>query len=133
MVLLICFAVTATAAPSWSAEKGIFFTYTTAQRLYTDLKYYREDSVVRKGLLSLAQADRRLLEQQVAAQDKKVVGLELDKTTYRQESDRFQALYVTADQARVKAENDAPSRLRWFAAGVLAALIAGIAGAIALK
>jgi hypothetical protein len=131
--LLICFAVTATAAPSWSAEKGIFFTYTTAQRLYTDLKYYREDSVVGKGLLSLAQADRRLLEQQVAAQDKKVVGLELDKTTYQQESDRFQALYVTADQARVKAENNAPSRLRWFAAGVLAALIAGIAGAMALK
>ena len=122
MVLLTCFAVTATAAPSWSAEKGIFFTYTTAQRLYTDLKYYREDSIVGKGLMVLAQTDRKLLEQQVAEQDTMIGGLKLDKITYRQESDRFQELYVQADKDKVKAQNEAPSRLRWFGAGAASCL-----------
>ncbi len=120
--MLVCFAVTATAAPSLSAEKGIFFTYTTAQRLYADLKYYREDSIAGKGLLTLAQADRKLLEQQVAELDKKIGGLELDKIAFRQESDRFQALYVQADKDRVTAENNSPSRLRWFGAGAASCL-----------
>lgn len=112
----------ATAVPSWSAEQGIFFTYSTAQRLYTDLRYHREDAEVGRGLLALAQADRKLLEEQVAEFDKKIGGLELDKAAYRQESDRFQALYVQADKDRVKAENSAPSRLRWFGAGAATCL-----------
>jgi hypothetical protein len=58
----------------------------------------------------------------------KLQGRTEDAKVYKLESERFQALYVWADQERVKAVNDAPSRLRWFAAGVVAVLTAVVAG-----
>jgi len=126
MVLLICFVVTVTVAPSWSADqskvKGLFFSYSTAQKLYGDLKYQRENAAASGKLLTLAGADIKLLEHQTVEQEKKIAGLELDKSSYRQESDRFQALYVQADKDKVEAENAAPSRLRWFGAGVATAI-----------
>lgn len=119
------------AIPAQCAE--IFFNYTTANRLYVDLDFAKKESTDKIKRLTLCDKDRSLLENQVTLLDKKAIGLQADKETYRTESDRFQTLYVTADKARVEAINNAPSRLRWFAAGFVAALATGIAAAFAAK
>lgn len=120
--MLICFTLTATAAQSWSAEKGIFFSYSTAQRLYVDIQFMKAGAVDKGKRLELCNTDRTLLEQQAALLNSKIGGLELDKAEYFKESNQFRDLYVKADQDRVKAENDSPSRLRWFGVGAASAL-----------
>lgn len=124
MLLLTC--LFSQAIPAQCAE--IFFNYTTANRLYVDLQFAKKTADDRATRLTLCNKDRTLLENQAVLLDTKIVGLQADKAVFKKESDRFQALYVEADQARVKAVNDAPSRLRWFAAGVLAVLTATVAG-----
>lgn len=119
------------AIPAQCAE--IFFNYSTANRLYIDLDFAKKDSTDKIKRLTLCDKDRSLLENQVTLLGKKATGLQADKEVYRIESDRFQALYVTADKARVEAINSAPSRLRWFATGFVAALVTGIAVALAAK
>lgn len=119
------------AIPAQCAE--IFFNYSTANRLYIDLAFAKKESADKIKRLTLCDKDRSLLENQTVLLDTKIAGLQSDKAVFKKESDRFQALYVEADQGRVKAINDAPSRLRWFAAGVVAALVAGIAAAFAAK
>jgi hypothetical protein len=119
------------AIPAQCAD--VFFDYTTANRLYVDLDFAKKTAVDKSNRLSLCKQDRTLLEDQAQLLGQKINGLQLDKDTYKKESNRFQSLYVAADQARVKADNAAPSRLRWFAAGAVAALAAGIAAAISLR
>lgn len=119
------------AIPAQCAE--IFFNYSTANRLYIDLAFAKKESADKIKRLTLCDKDRSLLENQTVLLDTKIAGLQSDKAVFKKESDRFHALYVEADQGRVKAINDAPSRLRWFAAGVVAALVAGIAAAFAAK
>ena len=125
MLLLVC--LFSQAIPAQCAEK-IFFNYTTGNRLYVDLAFAKKESADKIKRLTLCDKDRTLLENQTVLLDTKIVGLQSDKAVFKKESDRFQALYVEADQGRVKAINDAPSRLRWFAAGVLAVLTAAAAG-----
>jgi len=127
--LLTCLCLQA--IPAQCAE--IFFNYTTANRLYVDLAFAKKESADKIKRLTLCDKDRSLLENQVTLLEKKMTGLQADKEAYRTESDRFQTLYVTADQERVKAVNEAPSRLRWFATGFVAALVTGIAVAFAAK
>jgi hypothetical protein len=119
------------AIPAQCAD--VFFNYSTANRLYVDLEFAKKDSTDKINRLTLCNKDRSLLENQVSLLGTKTTGLQADKEAYRQESDRFQALYVTADKARVEAIYNAPSRLRWFAAGFVAALVTGIAAAFAVK
>jgi hypothetical protein len=83
--------------------------------------------------LTLCDKDRTLLEDKVGLLNLKLQGRTEDAKVYKLESERFQALYVGADQARVKAVNNAPSRLRWFAAGVLATLATVVAGFVAAR
>jgi len=92
------------------------------------MEFSKKDASDKVSRLTLCNKDRNLLENQTVLLDTKIVGLQADKAVFKKESDRFQALYVEADQARVKAVNDAPSRLRWFAAGVVAVLTAVVAG-----
>ena len=125
MLLLVC--LFSQAIPAQCAEK-IFFSYSTAQRLYVDMEFSKKDASDKVNRLTLCDKDRTLLENQTVLLDTKIAGLQADKAVFKKESDRFQALYVEADQGRVKAINDAPSRLRWFAAGVLAVLTAAVAG-----
>ena len=120
--MLICFVLTGTPVQSLSAEKGVFFTYSTAQRLYVDVRFHKEESADKGKRLVLCNADRTLLEQQATLLGAEIGGLKLDKSEYRKEADQFRDLYVKADQDRVKAENDSPSRLRWFGVGVASAL-----------
>jgi len=128
-LLLACLYLQA--IPAQCAE--IFFNYTTANRLYVDLAFAKKESADKIKRLTLCDKDRSLLENQVTLLDKKATGLQADKEAYRTESDRFQTLYVTTDKARVEATSNAPSRLRWFAAGFVAALVTGIAAAFAAK
>lgn len=125
MLLLVCLFLQA--IPAQCAEK-IFFSYSTAQRLYVDMEFSKKEVSDKVNRLTLCDKDRTLLENQTVLLDTKIVGLQADKAVFKKESDRFQALYVEADQGRVKAINDAPSRLRWFAAGVMAVLTAAVAG-----
>ena len=129
IILLICLCWQV--IPAQCAE--IFFNYSTGNRLLIDLTFVKKDAADKNNRLTLCDKDRTLLESQTVLLEQKIGGLTLDKEAYRKESDKFQELYVTADKARIDAVNDAPSRLRWFGAGVLAVLIAGIAGAMAFK
>jgi hypothetical protein len=108
------------AIPAQCAD--IFFAYSSANRLYIDLAFVKKDAADKTNRLTLCGKDRSLLEGQTELLDKKIIGLQMDKSTYKTESDRFEALYVSTDQAKVKAENAAPSRLRWFGAGAVSAL-----------
>jgi hypothetical protein len=130
--LLICFALMATPAPSWSAEKekGVFFSYSTAERLYVDLKFLKADTADKATRGTLSDRDRKLADSLLTIGDVKIKGLTQDKEEYRKEADKLRDLYIKADQDRVKAENAAPSRLCWFTAGVIATL-AAIVGAFA--
>lgn len=129
--MLICFALQVIPAQSLAAETGIFFNHSTARKLLTDLTYYRSCADDAGKRLSLCNQDRNLQEKQIINLDAKVVGLQKDKSTYLAESEQFKSMYVKADQERVKAENDSPSRFRWFVAGFLTAMAAGVAAALA--
>lgn len=100
----------------------MFFNHSTAQRLYVDLKFLKADSDNKGKRLELCNTDRTLLEQQAALLNTEIGGLKLDKAEGFREADQFRDLYVKADQERVKAENDSPSRLRWFGTGAASAL-----------
>lgn len=93
-----------------------------------DLQFAKKTADDKASRLALCNKDRTLLEDKVGLLSLKLLSRTEDVEVYKLESDRFQALYVEADQEKVKAINDAPSRLRWFAAGVLAVLTATVAG-----
>lgn len=97
------------------AADGLFFTYTTAQRLYIDMEICRQER-------SLCNESEGLLTE-------KVNGLSLDKETYRKEAEDYKAAYQKVDEARVKSETSRPSGLVWFMSGVLTTLatIVGLA------
>ena len=128
-LLLTCLCLQA--IPAQCAD--IFFNYTTANRLYVDLKYTKQSAADKEKRLQLCDQDRKLIEKQVGLLEQKATGLQADKDAYRAESDRFKTLYIKADQDRIDAENAAPSRFRWFAAGFFTALAAGIAAAFAAR
>jgi hypothetical protein len=97
------------------------------------MKVAKAEAVDKLGLLATCNEDRVLLEQEVGLFKIKSDGLQKDKEEYRQESDRFRELYVKADTERIEAINGAPSRYRWFTAGVISTLVAGILAAFARK
>ena len=118
------------AIPAQCAD--LFFNYSTAQRLYIDLTYSQRDAANKGNRLSLCDSDRELLVKQTGLLAQKITGLQQDKDAYRTESEQFKGLYVAADEQRVAAENNAPSRVRWFAAGAVAVLI-GITALFIMK
>ncbi|KAA0888789.1 hypothetical protein [Oryzomonas rubra] len=131
--LLICFALTVIPAQSLRAETGIFFQYSTATKLLTDLRYNKQAAAAYQQKYSLCDKDRALLVSNEAALTAKVDGLEKDKGIYKKEAEKFQALYTDADKARIKAETQAPSRLTWFTAGAGAVLLSIVAIFFAAK
>lgn len=129
--MLLCFSATAIPAQSWSGEKGLFFNYSTAQRLYIDLRFYREDAATKGEKLQVVEQDRALCNESLKLQDDKINGLTLDKAEYLKEANQYKAFYIKADEARITAENSKPSRLVWFGSGVLATLTAIVVGMVA--
>lgn len=94
-------------APSLAAD-GLFFGYTTAQRLYIDMEQCSQE--------------RTLCNESEGLLTEKVTGLTLDKEEYRKEAEEYKGAYQKADEARIKAETSRPSRLVWFMSGVLVTL-----------
>lgn len=119
------------AIPAQSAE--IVFDNSTADRMLIDLAQAQKEAADKTKKLNLCLKDRTLQEEKTGLLEGKITGLQKDKETYRLESDRFQAMYVAADTARIEAKNNAPSRLRWFGAGAVTALVAVIAAVISVK
>jgi hypothetical protein len=101
--------------------------------MMVDITYSKKEIADKAGRITLCNIDRSILEDQKKLITAKVEGLQLDKATYKLESDRFQSLYVSADEARIAAVNAAPSRMLWFIAGVAVTMAAGIAAAMAAK
>lgn len=127
--MLVCLCLQA--IPAQCAE--IFFNHSTANRLYVDLQFAKKASDDNTTRLTLCNKDRTLLEDKAGLLSLKLQGRTEDAKVYKLESERFQALYVGADQERIKAVNNAPSRLRWFAAGVLATLATVVAGFVVAR
>lgn len=108
------------------AQPELFFNMSSAYKLNGDLKYYKQKATDEEKKYSLCDKDRKLAEGEIKQLNLKSSTLQEDLKIVTQAKDDYKDLYVKADQARLKAEEDKPSRMTWFGAGFLSAVVTGL-------
>jgi len=131
MIVLIAFI--AAVVPTKALADVFQFDQATAQKLDGDITYYKKAIEDMTKLLSNAEAERKLLNGEVGLLKEKTQALNLDVTTMTKAKDEYKELYVKADNARLKAIEDKPSRATWFGWGALTAVVLGTAAAFAIS
>lgn len=91
----------------WSDE--IFFSYSTAQKLYIDIETCKRE--------------RKLTIELDKLTEEKINNLLLDKETLLKESSEYKAAYLNESEARIKAEQSKPSRITWFLTGAMTVVV----------
>lgn len=109
-----------------AGQPGIFFNISAARKLDADLKFYKEDAKTAKEKLTLIDKDRQLANTEVEKLKFKSTSLQEDLQIVIKAKDDYKNLYVKADDARLKAEENSPSRMTWFGVGFVSAAITGI-------
>lgn len=115
------------------AESGILFNTETAQKIDGDIKFHREDAKTAKEKLDLATKDRALADKEIEQLKLKSTSLKEDLEIVIKAKDDYKNLYVKTDEARLKCEDEKPSRMTWFGTGFVAAAITGLIVIFAAK
>ena len=131
MIVLIAFI--AAIVPTKALADVFQFDQATAQKLDGDITYYKKSIEDMTKLLKNAETERQLLNTAVGTLKEKTEALNLDITTLTKAKDNYKELYTKADDARLKAIEDKPSRATWFGWGALTAEVLGTAAAFAIR
>ena len=131
MIVLIAFI--AAIVPTKALADVFQFDQATAQKLDGDITYYKKSIEDMTKLLKNAETERQLLNTAVGTLKEKTEALNLDITTLTKAKDNYKELYTKADDARLKAIEDKPSRATWFGWGALTAVVLGTAAAFAIR
>jgi hypothetical protein len=105
----------------------------TAQKLDGDINFYKKSIEDMTKLLQNAEAEKKLLNGEVGLLKEKSQALTLDVTVVTKAKDDYKELYTKADDARLKAVENAPSRATWFGWGALTAVVLGTLAAFAIR
>lgn len=118
---------------SLGANKGIFLNTSTARKVVTDLKYCNEKMPLLTKELSLCDDQVSNLKEQKVNLVLERDGLRQDKKDLSKAAEDYKDKYVATAEQLNKSEASKPSRLTWYGAGFITALIVVLAGAFAIK
>ena len=114
-------------------KKGIFFSYSTAQKLgakldYCDKRIINDDEII--STLSGTSTNYLALTESYKT---KITLLSEDKLALKTRGDKFEKVYTTCSADLNKCEDAKPSRYVWFSIGAISTLIATIATIFIIK
>jgi hypothetical protein len=120
--------------PSASASSKICFTNDASAGLgISKIEYTVKQDEYFTAKYTICDAERVNLNAQNLGLQTEIDGLKQDKTLLNTAVVNYKKDFIDANAAMVKSESNKPSRLTWFGAGALTAVILGLAAAIAVK
>jgi hypothetical protein len=132
LTLLAFFVFTLSGPINAFAADSLQFDQPTAQKLDGDLNFYKKS-------IEECTAKGTNLKQQSELQDKTIevlkdkgIKLQIDLTKEMKATQDYKDLYTKADDARLKAIENTPSRATWFGIGSATTLVLGIILAVLL-
>jgi hypothetical protein len=115
------------------ASNGLFFNYTSSNSLIVDYKYYRENYGIVKQKLNLTEEELSVTNKYNQDMKTEVIGLKKDKIDLKSVSEEFKNKYIKTNEQLLKEQENKPSRLTWFGAGFISAVVVGILTIFAIK
>jgi hypothetical protein len=105
----------------------------TASKLLDDIKFYKETSDKLKTKAETLEQANTASDQEIQLLKKKSDQQTIDLGLSMKASASYKDLYVKTDEARLKCEEDKPSRMLWLGVGVIGTLVLGAIIAMAAK
>ena len=115
------------------ASETLKFTKTTEAKMAADLDFCKSVSKYNDKLIPLL--NTKVEKYFILSEDyrKKTLLLEQDKTDLKLRGDKFEKVYTTCNDDLNKCEQSKPSRMVWYGAGFVSAIVLGIVAVYTIK
>lgn len=110
-----------------AANKGIFFSHSTAKRLASQIDYCNKTKTNDENIIYNLDLENKNLYSLNDKYKEKITGLELDKEILKVRGDKFETEFNNCGTDLTKCMENKPSRLTWFGAGVITTLLSILA------
>lgn len=127
MICLVTFCQMGIVTESSASSSGIFFEYSSSQKLVTDIKYFTVNypKIEQKYNICTQQLD--LSTREIATTNQLLGGCNSDKKILSEVSEEFKTKYVNTYDKLTKTLESRPSRFTWFSIGGITTAVSIVA------